>query len=73
MSLSEKLVVSESSSSSDFESQLSQLVGDLDSQLSVSYEVHALISFTDDFTLLSVSVEIREIRRRCFELKKLVT
>ena len=72
MNFFKKLVVSENSSSSNFEFQLNELVDDFDNQLFVAYEVHAFISFIDDFTLLNVLVEIKEIRRRCFELRKFV-
>ena len=72
MGPSKEFARAESSPSPDFESQLSELTGEFDSQLSVAYGVHASTPSTDDSTLLNVPAEIREIRRRCFDLKERV-
>ena len=68
MSSSKKSV----SSSSNFDNQMIDLVDDFDNQIFVVYDKFVSFFSIERFILLKVFVDIENVRRRCFQLKKFV-
>ena len=60
------------SSSSNLDNQMIDFVDDFDNQMFVAYDKLASSFFIERFIFLKIFVDIENVRRRCFQLKKFV-